>query len=153
MGPHKVLYYRSTKKMRELYITLTCLGFFFSFLFFSQNNSRKERCRRQMSQAPGLRSEGTGGDEDQAVPARTVMLRAGPGFSPSIWGELTALEGADKKRVGGQTAVPRSAAASLPWQSAGMEELEAPCLEARSPEHGPSGARQKGEAGRARRGL
>lgn len=106
-----------------------------------------------MSQAPGFRSEGTGVDEDQAVPAGTVTLWAGPGLSPSILGELTALEGADKKRVGGQTAVPRSVAASLPWQSAGLEALKAPCSEARSPEHGPSGARQKREAGRAGRGL
>lgn len=103
-----------------------------------------------MSQAPGFRSEGTGVDEDQAVPAGTVTLWAGPGLSPSILGELTALEGADKKRVG---AVPRSVAASLPWQSAGLEALKAPCSEARSPEHGPSGARQKREAGRAGRGL
>lgn len=53
------------QKMRELDIILTNLGFFF---FFFQNSSRKEKCRWQMSQARGFRSEGTR-DEDQGVAA------------------------------------------------------------------------------------
>lgn len=105
-----------------------------------------------MTQALGFRLEGTRGDEDQAVPAGTANAAGWPGPSPSILGELTGLQGADKKRAGGQTAVPRSAAAPLPWQSAGWKHSRLHVWRP-SPEHGPSGARQKGEAGRAGKGL
>lgn len=134
--------------MRELYITLTCLGFFFSFFFFSQNDSRKEKCRRQMTQALGFRLEGTRGDEDQAVPAGTANAAGWPGPSPSILGELTGLQGADKKRAGGQTAVPRSAVAPLPWQSAGWKHSRLhvwrPCLQSMGPQGPDRRERQEG---------
>lgn len=54
---HIKFFITDLQKMRELHVLLSLVWVF--FLVFSQNSGRKEKCRRQVSQAPGFRSEGS----------------------------------------------------------------------------------------------
>lgn len=126
-GSHKVLYYRPTK-MRELHVLLSLVWVSF-FLVFSQNSSRNEKCRRQVSQAPGFRSEGS------REAGRSCYFRLALGSVP-------ASREQSLKPQFFSSPVPRWP----PWRAAGQEHLGLLCLEAWSPKHRPTGARQRKEA-------
>ena len=107
-----------TDLQKMSYMYYSHLSGFFSFFVFSQNSGRKEKCRRQVSQAPGLRSEGS--------------RASSPRGSRWRWGE---------------DSFPSSAAAPFlgwpPWRAAGQKHLRLLCLEAWSSKHRPTGARQR----------
>lgn len=75
-GHHIKFFIIDLQEMRELYITLTCLASCF-LLFLLQNSSRKEKCRRQMSQG-GVQSRRDQGDGDPAAAPWTVLCRLAP---------------------------------------------------------------------------
>lgn len=123
-------------------------GFLFFLLFLFTKRQQERKMQEADDPGTGVQIGRDQGDEDQAVPAGTANAAGWPGPSPSILGELTGLQGADKKRAGGQTAVPRSAAAPLPWQSAGWKHSRLhvwrPCLQSMGPQGPDRRERQEG---------
>lgn len=127
---HIKIFITDLQKMRELYITLTCLAFGFLYVF------TKEQQERQMQQAEepgsGFVSEGT-----KEVSTNRCCLESHTAGWPqalaSAWGELPwASEGGDeRRRVGGD--VPgwqHHLSSDSHWQLASSEALASPCLEA-----------------------
>lgn len=98
-----------------------------------------------MSQAPGFRSEGS----RETKP----LLQAGPGTLSLQPGSVATSPRGSRQRMGGETSVParrrHCSLGSHPGGQLGWEHLRLLCLEAWSPKHGPTGARQREEAGRA----
>lgn len=141
--------------MRELYITLACLGFFFSlFLLFLFTKQQQER-KMQEANEPGTgvqirRDQGRRGPSGSCG---AVNAAGWPGALSKHLGRTDSPRGSRQKESGWADSCPQISGSTTPLAVSWLEALEAPCLEARSPEHGPSGARQKGEAGRAGRGL
>lgn len=129
--------------MRELDIILTNLGFFFLFLFPKQQQEREMQV--EMSQVRGFRSEGTRMRTkvwlpDQERCGLAQALSTHPGRT------ATGPRGRDEMRVGGKTAVPRSAAAPSsdgPGQSTSSEALRAGARALSTGPRGQTGGRQQ----------
>ena len=125
---HIKFFITDLQKMRELHVLLSLVWVSF-FLVFSLNSSRKVKCRRQVSQAPGFRSEGS------REAGRSCYFRLALGSVP-------ASREQSLKPQFFSSPVPRWP----PWRAAGQEHLGLLCLEAWSPKHRPTGARQRKEA-------
>lgn len=83
------------------------LSGFFSFFVFSQNSGRKEKCRRQVSQAPGLRSEGS------REAGRSSYCRLALGSVPESQEQGLKPQREQMERLGRQ--LPQFCSSPVPW--------------------------------------